>query len=196
MELVELLQQRRSIPVDRLDEPAPGDAELAAILRAGVAAPDHDGLRPWRFLLVRGPARARLGDVFAEAARRRQPEISTTALERQRAKPLRAPLIIVVAARVEPDNARVPEIEQVLSAGAALQQMQLAASALGFGAIWLTGPNAHDAAVAEALGLALEDRVVGFLHVGTVTEQPPAPARPQVADHVLEWTEPCAYDTL
>ena len=196
MELVELLQHRRSIPAERLEEPAPADDDLEAILRAGVAAPDHDALRPWRFLLVRGQARVRLGHVFADAARRRDPDISPAAVERQRAKPLRAPLIIVVAARIDPANARVPAIEQVLSAGAALQQMQLAASALGYGAIWLTGANAHDAHVAEALGLDLDDRVVGFLYVGTTGRRPPAPVRPDVADHVSEWTEPCVHDTI
>ena len=196
MELVELLQQRRSIPADCLRDPAPAGDDLDAILRAGVAAPDHDGLRPWRFLLVRGDARRRLGDVFAEAARRRAPDLTPEAFERQRAKPSRAPLIIVVAARIDPDNARVPEIEQVLSAGAALQQMQLAASALGYGAIWLTGPNAHDGGVTEALGLGLDDRVVGFLYLGTAAAPPAAAVRPDPAEHASEWTEPCSYDTV
>jgi nitroreductase len=196
MELIELLHERRSTPVDRLAAPAPAGADLEAILRAGVSAPDHDRLRPWRFLLVQGDARARLGEVFAAAAAQRDPGIGPEALERQRGKPLRAPLIIVVAARIDPDNARVPEIEQALSAGAALHQMQLAAAALGYGAIWLTGPNAHDANVAEALGLEIEDRVVGFLHVGTITDsRPPGPERPATAAHVEHWTRPCSHDT-
>lgn len=196
MERVELLERRRSIPAQRLEPPAPEGSRLEAILRAGVAAPDHDGLRPWQFLLIRGSARARLGEVFAEATRNRDPDADADTLERQRAKPMRAPLIIAVAARIEPDHRRVPEIEQVLSAGAALHQMQLAASALGYGAIWLTGANAHDATVAEALGLALEDRIVGFLYVGSVGEHPVPPRRPPLSDHVAEWTAPCSHDTL
>ncbi len=196
MDALELLQNRRSVPADQLDEPAPTAGDLDAILRAGVAASDHDGLQPWRFLIIRGAARAALGEVFARALLARAPRSDDVALDKQRAKPARAPLVLAVAARVDPDNARVPAIEQILSAGAALNQMQLAANALGYGAIWLTGPNAHDAQVAEALGLDFDDRLVGFLYLGTPRTQPPTKERPDPGQFVTEWHGAREYESL
>lgn len=196
MDALELLQHRRSVPADQLDEPAPTGADLDAILRAGVAAADHDALQPWRFLIIRGAARASLGEVFARALLARAPDSDETALEKQRAKPTRAPLVLAVAARIDPDNTRVPPIEQILSAGAALNQMQLAANALGYGAIWLTGPNAHDGQVAEALGLDFEDRLVGFLYLGTPRARPVRKERPDPYRFVIEWSGPQEYESL
>jgi nitroreductase len=191
-----LLHRRSSVPAHELDDPAPDDQALDAILRAGVSAPDHGGLQPWRFLIVRGTARERLGDLFARAARQRRPETTAEELERIRAKPLRAPMILVVAARIDPDNPKVPESEQLLSAGAAAQQMSLAAQALGFGAIWLTGAHAHCAHVAEGLGLDFDDRIVAFLHVGTPRGARGERERPDPARFTSEWVEPAALETL
>lgn len=196
MDALELLQHRRSVPADQLDEPAPSAEDLDAILRAGVAAADHDALRPWRFLVIRGAARASLGEVFARALLARAPDSDEAALKKQRAKPMRAPLVLAVAARIDPDNARVPAIEQILSAGAALNQMQLAANALGYGAIWLTGPNAHDGQVTEALGLDFDDRLVGFLYLGTPGREPAAKERPDPYRFVTEWGGPQEYESL
>lgn len=196
MDALQLLQNRRSVPADQLDEPAPEGGDLDAILRAGVAAADHDNLRPWRFLIIRGTARALLGDVFARALLGRAPDSDDAAVERQRAKPLRAPLVLAVAARIDPDNARVPAIEQILSAGAALNQMQLAANALGYGAIWLTGPNAHDGQVTEALGLDFDDRLVGFLYLGTPRTELPFRERPEPQAFVTEWNGAREYESL
>lgn len=193
---LQLLHSRASVPADQLDEPAPSGEDLSAILRAGVAAPDHGGLRPWQFLLIRGAARSALGDVFAAALQARDPAAPDTAVEKQRGKPLRAPLIIAVVARVEPDNPKIPEIEQVLSAGAAAQQMQLAAHALGYGSIWLTGENARDAVVTEALGLGFDDRIVAFLYLGTPREAGHGVERPDPAAFTVEWTEPLRMETL
>lgn len=193
---LELLRDRASVPADQLGDPAPDDGEIEKMISAAMTAPDHGGLRPWRFIVVRGKARARLGDVFAEAARRRSSAIDETAIERLRAKPLRAPLIIAVAAVIDSDHPKIPVIEQILSAGAAAQQLQLAANALGYGSIWLTGESAHDSFVTEALGLEFDDRVVGFVHVGTAPGRRPAPARPPAAEFIREWTEPLELETL
>ena len=196
MDALELLQNRRSVAADQLDEPGPAGADLDAILRAGVAAPDHDALRPWRFVIIRGQARASLGEVFARARLARAPDSDAAALEKQRGKPSRAPLVLAVAASVDPDNVRVPAIEQSLSAGATLNQMQLAANALGYGAIWLTGPNAHDGQVTEALGLDFDDRIVGFLYLGTPRACPPPKERPDPYRFVTEWNGPREYESL
>lgn len=196
MDALELLHKRASAAAERLDEPAPAGADLEAILRAGVAAPDHGALRPWRFVLVRGAARERLGEVFGEAARARDPACDEAEVARQRAKPLRAPLIVAVAARVDVDHPKIPAIEQILSAGAAAQQMQLAANALGYGSVWLTGPSASDAHVAEALGLDLDDRIVAFLYMGTPRTTIDPPPRPDPAGFVTEWRAPLTLETL
>lgn len=196
MDVLELLQTRVSVAADQLTEPAPDDAAIQTLVAAALTAPDHGGLRPWRFIVIRGEARRRLGEVFADAAQQRSPAIDPATLDKLRQKPLRAPLIIAVAAVIDPDHPKVPPIEQVQSASAAAQQLQLAANALGFGSIWLTGDSAHDPAVAEALGLDFDDRLVGFIHLGTASRRPQTPERPEPARFLQEWTEPLQLETL
>jgi nitroreductase len=194
--VLDLLRERVSTRPDQLVEPAPDDADIEKMVTAAVTAPDHGGLRPWRFIVIRGEARRRLGDVFANAAQQRRPSIDPAELEKLRGKPQRAPLIIAVAAAIRPDHPGVPVIEQIQSASAAAQQLQLAANALGFGCIWLTGDSAHDPSVAEALGLDFDDRLIGFVHIGTVDGVAPGPVRPDAAGFLREWTEPLALETL
>lgn len=190
MDALQALLTRASVPAKQLTEPAPEGSDLDTILAAAVRAPDHGGLRPWRFLLIRGPARARLGDVLAEAFHHREPEAELALVERQRAKPLRAPLIVAVVAHVDRDHPKVPEIEQVLATGAAIENMLLAAHALGYGAIWLTGDGAYDRDVADALGLAHDERIVGFVYLGTASGELPNPERPDPGALSREWVEP------
>ncbi len=181
MNALELLHTRESAV--RLQEPAPADSALAMIFRAAVRAPDHGRLRPWRFVVIRGEARERFGEVMAASLKSRCPD---TAPARERAKALRAPLIIVVAARVQP-GVRIPQIEQILSAGAAAQNIMLAAHALGYGAMWKTGEPAYDAQVKEAIKLQPADAVVGFLYLGTRGAGTAPAARPTPEDFVSEW---------
>lgn len=164
MQAIDLLLGRRSART--LSEPAPDEGALDLIMAAALRAPDHGRLQPWRFVLIRGAARERLGAALAAQLGREQPQAGAEALERERRKALRAPLIITVAARSRPE-ARVPEVEQLLSAGAAAHAMMLAALALGFNAMWKTGAAAYDADVKRALGLGAGDAIVGFLYVGT-----------------------------
>ena len=102
-----------------LTGPAPGDADLDRILAAAARAPDHGKLRPWKFILVRGAARNRLGEIMADALTARDPDAPTQMVEAERGKPLRAPLVVVVASTADPEHPKIPEIEQVLSAGCA-----------------------------------------------------------------------------
>ena len=151
-------------------------------------APDHGRLRPWRFVVVRGGARERLGELFAAHAQRAQPQLGAQALQRERLKALRAPLIVVVAAHCNP-AVKIPLIEQTLSAGAAAHAMMLAAFALGFNAMWKTGGPAYDETVKQALGFASTDAIVGFLYLGTETAPAAAPARGEWRDLVRYWGE-------
>ena len=190
MDALEALTTRFSVKPAFLAEPAPGGAALDAILRAGASAPDHGRLRPWRFLIIQGEARDRLGEVFAEALRRRRPDADDEMLAKERAKPLRAPMIVAVAATIHRGH-KIPEVEQVLSAGAAAQNMLVAAHAQGFGGHWLTGDPAYDAHVKAALGLGPDDLVAGFLYLGTVQGTPPPPGRhADPAEFTAEWREP------
>jgi nitroreductase len=170
----------------RLGSESPEGAALDNILNAGLRAPDHGRLRPWKFLLVRGEARNRFGTVLEEALRRREPAVTERVLQAEREKPLRAPLIVIVAASVREDS-KVPAIEQQLCAGAAAQNMLIAAHAQGFGGFWRTGAPAYDAYVKEALGLKPADAIVGFLYLGNVAAQGPA-KQPDASGVVKEWT--------
>lgn len=187
MEAIEALTTRAS-PL-QLADPAPDRNALNAMLRAAAKAPDHGRLHPWRFIVIEGAARDRLGEVLAAALRRREPGLPEAVIEKERTKPRRAPLLVVVAARIR-DNKKIPAIEQIISAGTAAQNILVAAHALGFGGFWRTGPAAYDDRIKAALGLAASDSIVGFLYLGTpAVAAPPAPA-PDLAELVTEWSGP------
>ena len=187
MNALDAVLTRQSVAPAFLREPPPDDAALKRMLAAGASAPDHGRLRPWRFIVIRGAARVRLGEVFAKALLKRQPDAPVAALEQERARPLRAPLLIAVAAKLDPQHPKIPEIEQILSTGAAVQNILLAAHAQGFGAKWLTGANAYDEHVKAALGLSPDDRLVGFIHIGTIEGSPPAVPHADAREHIVEW---------
>jgi nitroreductase len=186
MQAIDVLLGRRSAKT--LTDPAPDEGALRLLLECAARAPDHGRLRPWRFIVIRGAARERLGELMAGQLLRKLPATSAETLQRERQKALRAPLIVVVAAVRNPE-ARIPEIEQILAAGAAAQNMMLAATALGFGAMWKTGDAAYDDSVKLALGLAPADAIVGFLYLGTApADAVPPPARTPWEDRVSYWS--------
>ncbi|MGH8287461.1 MAG: nitroreductase family protein [Steroidobacteraceae bacterium] len=187
MQAIDALLKRRSAKT--LTDPAPDDGALELLLESAARAPDHGRLRPWRFIVIRGAARERLGGLMADQLLRTQPAASAESLQRERQKALRAPLIIVVAA-ISNASAKVPAVEQILSAGAAAQNIMLAATALGFGAMWKTGGAAYDPMVKVALGLEAKDAIVGFLYLGTAAADAVSPpARAQWQDKVSYWGE-------
>ena len=190
MDALEAIITRHSVAPPFLGDPGPDDEQLRRILEAGAAAPDHGRLRPWRFVVVRGEARGRLGEVFAQALLRRDPEAGESALEQERQRPARAPLVIAVVGRIDRDHPKIPAVEQTLSVGAAAQSMLLAAHAHGFGGKWLTGANAYDDHVRQALGAGAGDIVAGFLHIGTVTGSAPSVPHAVPGDHAVEWLGP------
>jgi nitroreductase len=179
------LLSRRS--VGPLQEPAPEGADLDLILDAGLRAPDHGRLRPWRFVVIRGEARLAFGERLGDAAAVRDPANATALAERYRAWVIRTPMLIAVGAVVKPGN--IPEIEQLLAAGAAAMNILNAMHMLGYGGMWVTGPNAYDPNVNTLLGFDAPSRLVGFITAGTpAPSTAPVPARPARAAHVSEWT--------
>lgn len=190
MDTLDAIASRHSVPAPFLTDPAPDIASIRRIIAAGSAAPDHGLLRPWRFVVIRGEARHRLGEVFADALVRRIPDADAAAREQERARPTRAPLLIAVLIAADPEHPKIPLVEQILSGGAAAQNMLLAAHALGYGAKWVTGSNAYDEHVKRALGGRPHDVIAGFLYIGTIEREPPAVPHAEPSTHGLEWHGP------
>jgi nitroreductase len=190
MDALEAILGRRTVPQIKMTGPGPDPAALRAMLEAGAAAPDHGKLRPWRFILVEGEARARLGELFVRALLAANPDAAPGEIEKQRTAPLRAPLLIVIVARIDRRQGRIPEIEQIASTAAAAQNILLAAHALGFAGKWSTGWNAYDPTVKAGLGLGPDEHLLGFLYVGAYAcPQEPSP-RPDLAELVTTWNGP------
>lgn len=185
--IIAFLSARRSVKPDRLVAPGPSPAELDTILTIASRVPDHKKLAPWRFIVLEGDARVRLGEVVAEAciAAEQEPP-SPVRLEAERTRLMRAPLVIAVVSRVTPHRS-APEWEQVLSAGAACLNLCLAANALGYGTSWITEWIAYNAAVGAALHLADNERIAGFIYVGTPTERSDERERPALTEIVSRW---------
>jgi len=186
MDAYEALVTRVS-PIE-IGDPAPDKEMVRKLVAAALRAPDHGRLHPWRFISIRGEGRRRLGEVFAAALQRRDPKATSDVVERERQKPLRGPLLLVVVARiVEPS--KIPAVEQLLSAGAAAQNILLASHALGFAAMWKTGEAAYDPSVKEAPGLGASEAIVGLLYIGTPKAMPKTPAPLDPADFIRTWPE-------
>jgi len=189
MDALEALLGRRTVPPARMTGPGPDAAALERMFAAAAAAPDHGRLRPWRFLLVEGEARRALGELFARGLAEDDPDLDPAELARQREAPLRAPVIVLAIAVLDPDHPKIPEIEQIAAAAAAIQNLLLAAHALGFAGKWTTGRPAYSEGVRRGLGLGPNERILGILYLGTPTvgELPPVD-RAMPADRVVRWT--------
>jgi nitroreductase len=184
---LELLLTRRSVKPDVLAEPGPSRAELTTILTAAARVPDHKKLAPWRFVLFQGEARAAFGEALARAcaAEAKDPP-SEVRLQTERTRLLRAPCVVAVISRVMPHPA-APEWEQVLSCGAACLNLCLAANALGYATCWLTEWYAYSPAVRAALGLTDNEKVAGFIYIGTPAKRQEDRERPDLKEIVTHW---------
>ena len=181
-DVIESILQRSS--ATKLAEPAPDRAQLETLLRAAARAPDHGRLAPWRFVVLQGEARHRLGDAMAEVTRQKTPDVGAEVLDGERRKALRAPVIVAVAAAARP-HPKIPEVEQLAAVAAGIENMILAAHALGFGTMWKTGGAAYSPIVKRALGLDESDQILGFVYLGTAVTR--APVRAAEIDAVTRW---------
>jgi nitroreductase len=151
-----------------LTGPGPTAEQIALLLEAAGHAPDHGRLKPWRFVAVNGAKRETFADAVAQSRRDQNPAYTDEQVELEREKIRRSPCILVAGCVVRKDIPKVPEIEQVIAAGAAVENLLLAATELGIGAMWKTGPAAYSARVKAAVGLAADDHIVAILHLGTM----------------------------
>ena len=180
-ETVELLQKRRSVAPHLLVDPGPTAEEIETLLTIASRVPDHGRLTPWRFLVIDREAGRRIGEAIAGAFRADNPQASpeTEAFEKNRLA--RAPLVIGVVSRAAPP-VKIPDWEQMMSAGAAAMNLVIAANAMGYATSWITEWYAFDRRVLDALGLAPAERMVGFVHIGRPKESPVERPRPALSD--------------
>lgn len=165
MELYEAINSR--VSAGRLAEPGPNPEQLQKLIAAAARAPDHGRLKPWRIVIVNGPAREAFATAAANARRARVPDLTDDQMVAERDKINRSPSIIVIGCVLKKNLDKVPEIEQLIAVGAAVQNMFLAAHAMGFGVMWKTGAAAYDDGVKAAVGLAPADHIIAILHLGT-----------------------------
>jgi len=165
MELFAVIDSRATAA--RLAPPGPTPEHLSRMLAAAARAPDHGRLKPWRFIVLDAPAREKFADAVQGARRGRLPPPTEEQLRIERDKVFRSPTLLIVGCAVDRDNPKVPEIEQILAVGAAVENLVLAAHALGYGTMWKTGPAAYDAGVKAAVGLQASDHIAAIMHLGT-----------------------------
>lgn len=185
IKLLDYLKVRRSTPALQLAEPGPSKAEIEEILRLAVRVPDHGKLAPWRFVVYRGEERVRLGETALRIALEKNPELDLQQQEAERTRFTRAPVVIAVISTAKP-HFKIPEWEQVMSAGAVCLNLIFAANASGFAANWLTEWLAFDSAFLTEIEVGAEEKVAGFIHIGSTTFPPVERPRPELAD-VVTW---------
>ena len=179
---IDLLKNRRSIKPREMSGPGPSPAELETILTIGARVPDHGKLAPWRFIVFEGDARVRAGEIIAGVFVRKNPNAQAAEIDIEKRRLTDAPLVIGVVSFTRP-HPKVPAWEQELSAGASAMNIVTAATALGYGACWLTGWFAFDREVLDGLGLKADEKLAGFVHIGTApkpSEDRPRPALSEI----------------
>jgi nitroreductase len=183
---IDLLKTRRSIKPREMGGPGPSPAELETILTIGARVPDHGKLAPWRFIVFEADARSRAGEVIANVFARKNPNATAAEIDVEKRRLNDAPLVIGVVSFTRP-HPKVPPWEQELSAGASAMNIVTAATALGYGACWLTGWFAFDRDVLDGLGLKADEKLAGFIHIGTPGRPSEDRPRPALSDIVTRF---------
>ena len=177
---------RHSTPSRLLGPPGPDHGQLLRMLEAAVHVPDHGRLTPWRFLRIAGDARATLGHALVSRLLEREPDAPEAKVTKERERFNHAPCVIAVIATLTPGH-KIPESEQIQSGSCACFALLQAADALGFGAQWLTGWAAYDPKILELLGVGANERVLGFIHIGTIITPQDDRPRPDPATLLTDW---------
>lgn len=182
-----LLATRRSVKPMELNGPAPSASQIDTLLTIASRVPDHGKLTPWRFIVFEGDARSAIGEKIADAFKSDRPDATADQIEFERNRLARAPLVIAVVSRAEP-HVKIPEWEQVMSAGAATMNLVTAAHALGYAANWITEWYAYDPRILKAMGLADRERIAGFVHIGTPSKPSEDRPRPPLSEIVTRYS--------
>jgi nitroreductase len=185
-DMLDLLKTRRSVKPMLMQGAGPSAAEIETILSLAARTPDHGKLAPWRFIVFEGDARHSAGDLIASVFRADNPgaDADTVAFEARRLS--RAPLVIGVVSSARA-HGKIPEWEQVLSAGAVCMNLTIAANALGYGTNWLTEWYGYDRRVLDGLGLKPHERMAGFIHIGKSDAPAQERERPVLADIITRY---------
>jgi nitroreductase len=185
IKLIDYLAIRRSVPAFQMRDPGPDRQEIESILSLAVRVPDHGKIAPWRFIVYRGGERAQIGEELLKMAREKHPDLSEEMVEVERNRFTRAPVVIGVVSTAAP-HAKIPEWEQIMSAGAVCLNLLMAANAHGYVSNWLTEWFAFDERAHSLLGIDAGEKVAGFIHIGStdfpIVERP----RPALTD-VVAW---------
>ena len=181
-----LLKTRRSLAPHKMVAPGPSAEQIDTILGIATRVPDHGKLAPWRFIVFEGEARGRADAILARIYHQKNPGADAERAKLETGKMSRAPVVIAVVSTAAP-HVKIPEWEQVLSAGAATMNLVWAANALGFTTAWLTEWMAFDRDVLDAFGLKPHEKIAGFVHIGTRAEAADDRPRPALADVVTRF---------
>ena len=182
--VTDLLLQRNSSA--KLTTPAPDGILLNTLFQTAFRAPDHGLLRPWRYLVVEGEGLDRLGELFVASALKATPDLSQAQQDKFRKMPARAPMVVVAIASIQ-EQVKIPEIEQVMSAGVGVGYLLLSLQAEGYGGMWRTGPLAYNVDVHNGLGLAPQEKIIGFLYIGTPEGKAKAIPSHDIDTFVKKW---------
>ena len=185
-EIIDFLRTRRSVKPRDMSGAGPSPAELETILTIGARVPDHGKIAPWRFIVFEGDARKKAGEIFAQVLTKKNPDASEQDIAKARDAFMEAPLVIAVVSSTKP-HPKVPPWEQQLSAGASAMNIVTAATALGYGANWLSGWIAYDRDILSGLGLKDSEKLAGFIHIGTKTKPVEDRPRPVLAEVVTRF---------
>ncbi|ASY62724.1 Nitroreductase family protein [Sinorhizobium sojae CCBAU 05684] len=185
IKLADYLASRRSIPAFQMGAPGPSKAEVEEMLRLASRVPDHGKLAPWRFIVYRGDERVRISARLKEMALAAKPELSEEMIRVEETRLTRAPVVVAVVSKAAP-HFKIPEWEQVMSAGAVCLNLLMAANALGYASNWLTEWYAFDEKAYPLLGVEPGERIAGFIHIGTAMVPPTERPRPELAE-IVTW---------
>jgi len=180
---LELLKTRRSPRIPDLAEPGPSASELETLLTIAARVPDHGKLVPWRFLVMQGDTKKRIAEALISIFRASHPEATEDQVRKEPERLSQSPLVIAIISRAGP-HSKIPEWEQILSAGAACMNLVLATHALGYGANWVSGWTAYDRRALELIGIGVDERVAGYIHIGTPRTAQQERPRPALKDIV------------
>lgn len=185
IKLVDYLASRRSIPAFQMGAPGPGKAEVEEMLKFACRVPDHGKLAPWRFIVYRGEERARISAELKAMALAAKPDLSDEMIKVEETRLTRAPVVVAVVSKAAP-HFKIPEWEQLMSAGAVCLNLLMAANALGYASNWLTEWYAFDERAYPLLGVKPGEKIAGFIHIGTATVPPTERPRPELAE-IVTW---------